>query len=212
MVTTKSCSLLLLLWTVTFTAQSQLSPPGGVHGAIAWFSTDSAVGTPGLRSRLTGDSSFLTFSNAAVSTLNFHPALLFNGANSLSVDFGAQDLRSSTYFTVYQSFDTASEHNIWHISNGQKTTIVLTTDRMADLSLYKYMNYIDVIRDQAKVNVYVQNKNKDSVLPTRQSWNIGIKPTTPQLPIVNFKGFIPEIIAYDRALNSQERLQVASSL
>jgi hypothetical protein len=212
MVITKSCSLLFVLWAITFTAQSQLCPPGGVHGAIAWFSTDSAIGTPGLRSRITGDSTLLTFDKAAVSSLNYHPALLFNGANSLSVDFGSRDLRSSTYFTVYQAFDTANEHNIWHISNDQQTTIVLTTDRMADLSLYKYMNYIDVVRDQPKVNVYVQNKNLDSIIPTKQLWKIGMKPTTPQLPIVNFKGYIPEIIAYDRALNSQERLQVASAL
>lgn len=206
----KFCSLLFMLWFITPAVKSQ--SPGGIHGAIQWYCTDNTGATPGLRSRLTGTNELLTFNHAAVSFLNFHPSLVFPGTGSLHVNLGTHDLRSASYFTVYQSLDTSRENSIWHIASNQKTSLVLTTDRMADLSVYQYMNYNDVVRHQPKVNIYVQHKEKDSVVPTDQSWVIGMKPTTPQLPVINFKGLVPEIIAYDRVLNSRERLQVVSYL
>ncbi len=113
-----------------------------------------------------------------------------DGRQSLQVDLGTRDLRSASYFTVYKSFDTAKENSIWHITNDQKTTLVLTTDRMADLPAYQYMNYKDVVRDQPKVNVYVQHKEKDSLELTKQWWNIGVRPTAPLLPVINLKGLV----------------------
>lgn len=208
----KSCTLLVLLWVITYAGRSQSPQPGGVKGAVQWYSTDTSVTSPGLRNRVAGNNNLLTIDHAAVAPLNFHPALVMDGRQSLQVDFGTRDLRSASYFTVYQSFDTAKENSIWHITNDQKTTLVLTTDRMADLPAYQYMNYKDVVRNQPKVNVYVQHKEKDSLELTRQQWNIGVRPTTPLLPVINLKGLIPEIIAYDRVLNSRERLQVASYL
>lgn len=208
----KSNLLLLTLWAFTFTASGQVRPPGGVHGIYQWYSTDTSLNKPGLRSRLAGNNSFLSFDHALLTSLNFHPALSFTGIHSISIDLGVHDLRSATYFTVYQSTDTSNENSIWHITDDQKTRLVLTTDRMADMSAYRYMNYIDVIRTQPKVNIYVQNKEKDTVATTNQRWSIGTKPVNPQLPVMNFKGYIPEIMAYDRVLNSTERLRVASSL
>jgi hypothetical protein len=204
--------LLFILWLLTTTVKSQSPNPGGVKGAIHWYCTDASSTSPGLRSLLSGNNTLLSFPNARVEQLNFHPSLLIDGQNALRIDLGNHDLRNSSYFTVYQSRDTTDENIIWNITNSQQTSLVLTTDRMADLSTYQYMNYIDVIRKQPKVNVYVQQKEKDSLIITNQWWNIGVKPTTPQLPIVNFKGLVPEIIAYDRVLSARERLQVASYL
>ncbi len=208
----KCCTLLVLLWVITFSVRSQSPQPGGVKGAVLWYSTDTSMASPGLRNRIAGNNNLLTIDRAAIAPLNFHPALVLDGRQSLQVDLGTRDLRSASYFTVYQSFDTAKENGIWHIANDQKTTLVLTTDRMADLAAYQYMNYKDVVRDQPKVNVYVQHKEKDSLSPTKQWWHIGVKPTAPLLPVINLKGLLPEIIAYDRVLNSRERLQVASYL
>ncbi|OQP61923.1 hypothetical protein A3860_29960 [Niastella vici] len=212
MATLKTGSLLGMLWAITCTALCQSPSPGGIHGAIQWYSTDTGITTPGLRSRLPGDTGLLTFDKATTASLNFHPALVFTGANAINVNLAGHDLCSASYFTVYQSLDTAHENNIWHLSSDTRTGLVLTTNRMADLSAYQYMNYIDVVRAQPKVNVYVQNKEKDSLDTGMYSWTIGMKPTAPQLPVVNFRGYVPEVIAYNRALNSQERLQVASYL
>jgi hypothetical protein len=208
----KSCSLLLIGWMAAAVAYAQSPQPGGVPGAIHWYGTDTAAGSPGLRSLLAGSNARLTMEGATLAPLNFHPALLLSGRHPLQVDLGTRDLRSASYFTVYQSLDTAAENSIWHISSNGLTTLVLTTDRMADLSVYQYMNYRDVVREQPKVNVYVQHRESDSLMGAQQWWNIGVKPAAPRLPIVDFKGLVPEIIAYDRLLNNTERLQVASYL
>ncbi|MEO5562392.1 MAG: T9SS type A sorting domain-containing protein [Chitinophagaceae bacterium] len=202
--------LLLLLWCMC-PAKSQSFHPGGIKGAIQWYCTDNVAGSPGLSSYLNNNKR-ISVDNATIGSLNFHPSLLLSGTNRLRIELGTHDLRSASYFTVYQSLDTAEENSIWNISNDQKTSLILTTDRMADLSAYQYMNYYDVIRSQPKVNVYVQRKENDNLTVENQWWNIGVKPTTPQLPVTNFKGLVPEIIAYDRVLNSRERLQVASYL
>jgi hypothetical protein len=208
----KFCPLLLLLCGICVSVQSQFVHPGGVKGAIVWYSTDSSETKPALRSRLAGNNDLLTADHTTIATLNFHPTLVFSGLAPLRVQLGSRDLSSASYFTVYQSLDTSGENSVWHFTKNKNTSLILTTDRMADLSVYHYMNYTDVVRDQPKVNVYVQHKEKDSFIVTDQSWNIGIKPSAPQLPVSNFKGFVPEIIAYDRVLNRRERLQVASYL
>jgi hypothetical protein len=210
----KLLPLFFMLGAFVPAARSQM--PGGIKGAIHWYGADTLHHLPALRSYIGDRKSVLTFENATVRTLNFHPSLLLSSlpaveAGPMRVNLGSHDFNSASYFTVYQSLDTTNENSIWHISSDQNTSLVLTTDRMADLSDYQYMNYRDLIRSQPKINVYVQHK-PDSILRTNQFWNIGTKPATPQLPISNFKGLVPEIIVFDRVLNSTERLQVASYL
>lgn len=209
----RSCALLFMLWMVTTAVKGQSLHPGGVKGAIQWYCTDTMPSSLGLRSHLTGNNEWLRVDDATISTLNFHPSLVLTGLSPLRVDLGERDLRSASYFTVYQALDTTNEKMVWYMTSNEQTTLVLTTDRMADLSVNQYMNYRDVVRTQPKVNSYVQHKEKDTTgAITKQWWNIGVKPTSPQLPVMDFKGLVPEIIAYDRVLNSQERLQVASYL
>lgn len=201
---------LQLLFTIAVKAQSV--HPGGVAGAIQWYCTDTTLNSPGLRNLLATPAPQLPVTHTGVGLLNFHPALTVNGNQPVQIELGYRDWRSVSLFTVYQSIDTAAENSIWHITNDQQTTLILTTDRMADLSVYQYMNFKDVVRSQPKVNVYVHHKENDSATITNQRWHLGQKPIMPQLPVVNFKGLIPEIIAYDKVLNSRERLQVASYL
>jgi hypothetical protein len=191
--------------------QAQPVYPGGVKAPIQWYTTDSGGAVPALRSLLPGNAN-IAANHASLTKLNFHPSLLLDGIDPLTVGLGTRDLHDASYFTVYQSQDTGRENSIWHILNGRQTTLVLTTNRMADLPARQYMNFTDVVRGQPKVNVYVQHKQKDSMPPGNQTWNIGIKPVTPALPVSTFKGLMPELIAYDRVLNTHERLQVASYL
>lgn len=207
----KHYSLLLLLWVLSFSVQCQSPYPGGVAAPVQWYITDSLLTTPTLYSLLAGNPN-VSAPHGTLSQLNFHPTLIVDGSESLQVDLGTRDLHDASYFTVYQSLDTANENTIWHVVNGQQTTLVLTTSRMADLPARKYMNYTDVVKGQPKVNSYVQHKKKDSLPVSNQFWNIGIKPASPNLPVSAFKGLIPEIIAYDRVLSTQERLKVATYL
>ena len=205
----KPCSLLLLLWVLAFSVQSQSLYPGGVKAPFLWYATDSSSAKPALRSLLPGVGN-VAADGATLAQLNFHSSLVAEGG--ALVELGARDLHDASYFTVYQSLDTARENTVWHIVNGSQTTLVLTTGRMADLSARRYMNYTDVVKGQPKVNIYVQHKEKDSLPPADQWWKIGVKPLDRALPVSTFKGLIPEIIAYDRVLNTRERLEVASYL
>ena len=209
--TMKPYSLLVLLWVLSFPVRGQSSYPGGVAAPIQWYNTDSSSGAPILHSLLPGNAN-ITSNHGSLTQLNFHPSLLTDGISPLQVALGSQDLHNASYFTVYQSLDTTQENTIWHILNGQQTTLVLTTGRMADLTTHKYMNYTDLVKGQPKVSIYIQHKKKDSLPTAAQWWNIGVKPAAPDLPVSAFKGLIPEIIAYDRVLNGRERLQVASYL
>ena len=201
-----------MLWITLPAVKAQAIYPGGVKAPVQWYVTDTSVVAPAFRNQLDSNKSLFNLDHASTGSLNFHPSLIFSGANFLSINLGDIDLHSSSYFTVYHSTDTTTENSIWHITDDKQTTLVLTTSRMAMLPVSKYMNYTDVVRTNPKVNVYVQSVDKDSAPATHQSWNIGVKPGLPRLPITNFKGLVPEVIAYDRVLNSTERLQVASYL
>jgi hypothetical protein len=207
----KPCSLLLLLWVLAFSVQSQSPYPGGVAAPFQWYFTDSSLNTPTFHSVLRENPN-IPVPHGTLTQLNFHPTLVVDGLSLLQVELGTRDLHNASYFTVYQSLDTTNENTIWHIMNGQQTSLVLTTSRMADLPAYKYMNYTDVVKGQPKVNSYVQHKQKDSLPVSDQWWNLGTKPVSPALPVSAFKGLIPEIIAYDRVLSTQERLKVATYL
>ncbi len=207
----KPCSLLLLLWVSSFSAKSQSISPGGVAAPIQWFSTDSSLSTPTLHSLLAGNAD-IAAPQFKLAQLNFHPSLVIDGVSQVQVELGTKDLHDASFFTVYQSLDTSHENAIWHMVNGQQTSLVLTTSRMADLLPHRYMNYTDLVKGQPKVNSYVQHKQKDSLPVADQWWNLGVQPASPALPVSAFKGLLPEIIAYDRVLSTQERLKVATYL
>src|SRR5690349_5000846 len=110
----KTRSLLFMLWIVIPAVKGQsvnAVNPGGVPGAIQWYCTDTAVATPGLRNQLAAPDTCLSVPNARITSLNFHPALIINGNQPLRVHLGARDLNSVSYFTVYQSLDTAAENS-----------------------------------------------------------------------------------------------------
>lgn len=141
----KPCSLLPLLWVLSLFVQSQSIYPGGVAAPIQWYATSASV--PGLHSLLMGNAD-IPAPHATLAQLNFHPSLVMDGGSLLQIGLGTRDLHDASYFTVYQSLDTGRENTVWHLVNGQHTTLVLTTSRMADLSARKYMNYTDLVRGQ----------------------------------------------------------------
>lgn len=194
--------------------QSIQPSPGGVKGVSQWYITDVSSGKPKLRSQLANNVDAILPEQNTLQTdqLNFHPSLKFTEKTQLAITLDRKKFTSASYFTVYRATDTTTENNIWHITKNGATGLVLTTKRMADLNAYHYMNYIDLRLREPKVNVYVQQKPKDIADPFEQTWHIGGKPASPALPITSFSGLLPEIVAYDRVLNGQERLQVASYL
>jgi hypothetical protein len=195
-----------------FVAISQASiNPGGVKRPTYWYVTDSSSSI--FKNKLEPTGTAISLVNPAKNgALNFHPSLVFTANSRLAIDMGNINSNSASFFTVYQSTDTANENNIWYLQRDQKTNLVLTTRRMADLAAYEYMNYTDIVLRHPKVNVYVQHKAKDISAPVTQSLVFGKKTDSPQLPINSFSGMIPEVVFYDRPLGTIERLKVASYL
>lgn len=183
----------VVFWWGAFTtfSQNQLTPaPGGVAGAIRWWMADS---------------------NHA-ERLNYHPARRLTPSNGLFLPLGNERLPSATFFTVYQTKERQKDQLIWSIEKNKKTSLVLTTERVADLEAIRYMNFTDLAPAMPKINIYGQLKSVDSSEVAEQTWNIGNLPTSPELPVSVFNGLVPELIAFNRVLDREERLKVASYL
>ncbi len=200
-----SFSLCFYLFAQSILGQS----PGGVNQPALWYITDSTTAS---LHNLTNGQTVQPTAPLTTSLLNHRRALQFSVKSSLPIQLSSTTLNQASLFTVYQCTSTAQENIIWHIRNKEKTGLVLTTSRMADLTNIRYMNYTDRMPLQPKVNAYVQQNNTDSIPQTEHIWQIGQKPASPQLPITSFTGLLPEIIAYNRVLNTQELLQVSSYL
>jgi len=188
--------------------------PGGVKNPMVWLRADSNAKVPNFKGYIRTRDSVITLSGKpAIKKLNFNSAITFGGKDFITIPLGDSSLSNATFFTVYQRDpESTKEGAIWHVSKLNNTALVLTTSRLADLESYSYMNYNDIVPSFAKVNSYIQLKERDSIFPKKQYWKIGSKPAIPELPITSFKGLIPEFIAYNTALNIEDRLKVASYL
>lgn len=208
-------TLLLLLCPLTIVGIAQVPAshaPGGVKGASHWFSVDTTARVRLLKSHFPNRNSISLNNTIPLGRLNQHPALILNGKDNLSIDLGKDDLNSATYFTVYQSQNLTQEQLIWNLEKNHQPNLVLTTARVADLKAYQYMNFTDVAPATPKINVYGQLKAKDSLPVLEQKWHLGKVPLSPKLPVADFVGLIPELIVFNRVLDREERLKVASYL
>jgi len=202
--------LLGLLTGLAVTGFGQAAP-GGVHGAFVWLKTDTDNAHPAYRGAVYAKDTLIDIANApANKPLNFHPSLVFNGIDTLSLGVGSTTLDHCTLFTVYQAFDVSHDNVIWHTTKQGKTSLVLTNNLAADLTIIKYMPFHDLHPSFPKISIYSQQV-VDS-LPVQQHWNIGYRPAFPHLPVISISGLIPEVIAYDRVLTNNERLQIGSYL
>jgi hypothetical protein len=186
--------------------------PGGVTGALRWYELNYQSGVASFKSNLDHQASIVLDASASVGWINHRPALLLNGRSEFSINLDKVDLSKATYFTVYQSQNPNKEQLIWNIEKNNQPNLVLTTSRVADLEYFQYMNFTDLVPTAPKINVYGQQKNQDSLPILRQKWQLGSVPLSPQLPVENFVGIIPELIVFDRVLDREERHKVASYL
>ncbi len=203
-----------IIWCMWASAAFGQISPGGVKNELHWYVTDADKLNASFISKKADNTIVLPVYNTSniPGGLNNYPALAFSNTSHLQIPLSNVDLSNASYFTVYKPFNVSKENIIWHIRKDSITDLVLTTTRMADLTFYKYMNFIDVIPLDPKVNTYIQQRVKDSIAPASQNWIFGSKPLYPSLPITPFQGLIPEIIAYDRVLNWEEQIRVASYL
>ncbi|MGG9972493.1 T9SS type A sorting domain-containing protein [Ferruginibacter sp. SUN002] len=209
----RNVSISILLVFSFYGTIGQIISPGGVKGVAKWLVVSVQNDIPCFVSRTNTDIKLFpaTLKKGNLKTLNYNNSFPFTENTKINIDL-KQQKNSFSFFTVYQPEDTVNENSIWHLLSNKKTAQVLTTDRAADLEAYRYMNFINLERRNPKVNVYVQQKEDPAASVSDFEWQLGAKPVSPDLPITSFKGSIPEVIFYNRVLNTKERLKVASYL
>ncbi|ASZ13077.1 T9SS type A sorting domain-containing protein [Chitinophaga pendula] len=206
--------LLGLLLQVTVTLHAQSISPGGIKAPFRWYIADTALMPAVFKAVGMASDSMPVLQDVSVKAgnLNGHPALFFAEKSKIRLPLDTHRLHEACYFTVYQSAHPSAEQVIWHTAKDERTGLVLTTSRMADLEDLRYLNYRDVVPQQAKVSAYIQHKNIDSIPPVRQYLEIGPRPSQPAIPVQSFTGMIPELVIYNRALADRELLRVNSYL
>jgi hypothetical protein len=207
------CLLAALLSATAHLLPAQRVWPGGVPGAVCWLeAAQMPDGSTALVNRLdTALSAFAMPTSGAL--LNFNPAPSFTGSEKcIKIDFMGQKNNGLTAFTVLRPTKTSDEKNVWSLTKGDTAQHVLTDRRMGNLAEAHYMNFIGTRMDIPGIRTYFRGDGRGSKQLQRMNIRIGTPARHPALPVVPFKGVLPEIILYDRQLAHNARIKIESYL
>jgi hypothetical protein len=203
--------ILIIVLSQFMALKAQLPMPGGVANPHIWEITENNLSGQALwKSKLTNTpDTGLTITGKSKS-INNNAALYFDaGKITNTLDLGK--LETFSLFTICQDEDTLSENVIVSLENDTTPEMVLTNRRMAALDIYRYANYSKNKSLFPKIYSYSQNKSKDSATISRKL-QLGRPPHNQNLPISVYKGFIPELILFNRYLSFRDRQKVESYL
>lgn len=142
--------------------------------------------------------------------LNFNPARpILSGGIGLQMP---TELSKMTIIAVYQSEDNYLEKAIWSLYDKNFPSLILTTARAADLIRFRYFNAEPQRVGVPRISTFSQYLKEDSQKSMYQTLVLGAKPQAVNLPVIDFRGVIPEIMIYDRVLNATERTCAESYL
>jgi hypothetical protein len=135
-------------------------------------------------------------------------------ANTFSVPLPSGRSHAFTVFIVYKHHQTDGEQTVWTVDGEAGTSLVMTTRRLGDLQHFGYINYAFENEPQFRIFTYTHSEPADTEnrLSENLTFSIGRRPSDQNIPVVNFRGYIPEIIVYNRVLNPRERQRVESYL
>lgn len=191
-----------------------------IPGLSIWYTTEfSEKGKTQWKNMLQPENehSFDNYQNSTIPSsstfFNYNPALYFNGYNNgIRINLDTLNLAKSTIFTVFHPKDSLPEQFIWGVGNEGESQVVLTSHRLADLNQNKFMNFVDIRADIAKINTYFQHKKTTWDTDSEHFLQLGKKKNNSNLPLKAFKGVLPEILVFNRVLTMEERLMVESYL
>lgn len=189
---------------------SQDQNPGNVSNPHAWIKAKKVGSFYALENILNTSGIVLPTANEG-KLFNANPSILFDAQqDSLLINLSKEQAKAQTFFIVYQLKEADKEQFIWNLTTANKTVSIATTDRFANLETFKYKTYSNsLIKNKANIHFY--HHNKSSLKTGDYTISIG-KNTKEQLPPQIFKGYISEIILYNRVLSSLESQKVASYL
>jgi len=188
---------------------AQHTTPGGVDGTFLWYVAKEINGQA-VYIRVKDSSVIYPTSLQGAGLLNYRPAVVFDGSSQAVFNLGTHKLSEISCFIAYQPTNVSSENIIWHTERNGETDIVLTTSRMADLGQRHYSNFIDLFPLYPKVTTYIQKLLATDRDTSSNELVVAGRPLSPQLPITGFFGSVPEVLLYDRILDADEQVRVAS--
>lgn len=196
------------LWT-TLSAQAVLGGLTPKHWLISDYSANEQAVV--FKDALAVDGANIVSSCKEKWFLNFNATLCLQGFETIpQLSLKDLDLSKMTIFVVYQSRMTNEENVVWSIEQDGRTSLMLTTDRLANLLDYEYINFTEQRSLLPKLNAYFHNEKMPS--HTNSTLLIGAQSERPKTPATKLKGAVAELIIYDRVLMALERQKVESYL
>ncbi|MEM8526313.1 MAG: T9SS type A sorting domain-containing protein [Bacteroidota bacterium] len=136
--------------------------------------------------------------------LNYH-ALANNVTN---IQEQVANLSKMTLFVVYWNQDTMQEQLLWSISNQEKDYLLSTTERLANLTHYQFINYLSQSKSSPQIQTYFQYEKEMPLAALK----FGEQPMNTNIPVQKFRGTIAEIILFQHVLSPSKRQQIQTYL
>lgn len=203
---------LLFGLTPTFLA-AQTILPGGVEGLKIWYSPEvDSKGNYVWKDKVGTSAEIFPFT-AEPGLLNYNPAFSFEeGQREVVLPIAHDELTQATFISLHQAQDTFLERSIWSYESPDEQTLLLSTDRLADLAKGKFLNFLNVIKGGPRLNTYYQHLPPASKSARLGKLRLGHISSTLGIPVSPFSGLFPEFLLYDRVLSRKEQLKVNTYL
>lgn len=176
---------------------------GAVSAQTYWLESGQTDGQSVLQDRT---HTAPTTEAAASTPINYHPTVQLT--TPLALLLTKNDYAQCQLFTVYQSDEADSEGLIWKMCQAGEDQLIGTDQRMVDLSIGKYMNYIDHTPYEAQLTSY-QHYRSDFAADVLV---LGSEPTHTDIPVRAYQGALAEMIAFDRVLAPTTKQAIESYL
>lgn len=200
--------LLALLAALADAGAQTAAPPAP---PTVWLRADQGAGTPTLWTDRSGHNLHATALRgqepAAGGTLNFNPALVFDGVDDyMRIPYSPALTAGITMMAVFQPADT-SEYGVWGAEEAVTRDMMLTTRR--------------ALGPEAALDEYTRGESRPVLSTVVQYWTRSVADSAAHLalgsggrerPALPFRGTLAELLVFDRALGFLERLQMESYL
>lgn len=183
--------------------QAQVNTDHWMYNALHWKSYHRLADQFVITDHLT-DARSIPAEATSTNLLNYHAV----ATNPIAFEQTMADLSQLTLFVVYWSQDSTQEQLIWSIANQEKDQLLSTTERLANLEEYRFLNYLDQEKAKPKIQTYFQNES--SMHST--TLKLGAVPLNQAIPVQPFNGIIAEWILFEQVLPPAQRQQIQTYL
>ncbi|MCB0657686.1 MAG: hypothetical protein KDC57_16180 [Saprospiraceae bacterium] len=188
-------------------ARTQQPLPGGVQGLRLWLQP-GVINDSEARwltdNRLTDQSG----KTDSLQWMNFRPVILPQSSTPIPLDWSEN---SPGLTIVAVSNATAiSEQSVWTIGRKNKTDLMVTNYRVADLNNQQFFDF-PLERVTGPVIQTYFRRTADTLMDGHVVW-LGGHPGQPEIPVQPFSGLLGDWMLYDHVLSPQERQRVDSYL